>query len=217
MPNRILRDWTDSFTIDELDVHAERFFVRLIMKVDDYGRFSADARLLKSNLFQLKSNIRDTDISRWLTACEKAGLITVYSVANKSYLQIINFKQQLRQKTEKYPAPIINKKDANRMHSTCIADASLKRNEEETETEGKNKFSPPTLEDVKKYFNEKGYLESIAIKAFEYYNVADWSDAKGNKVKNWKQKMNSVWFKDEHKIPDKQSIKQKKYGGLWDS
>ena len=29
---------------------------------------------------------------------------------------------------------------------------------------------------------------------------SDWKDSKGNKVKNWKQKMQSVWFKDENKI-----------------
>ena len=38
MPNRILRDWTDSERVNALTVQGERFFVRLIMKVDDYGR-----------------------------------------------------------------------------------------------------------------------------------------------------------------------------------
>lgn len=137
MPNRILRDWTDSFIVDELDVHAERFFVRLIMKVDDFGRFSADKRLLKSQLFPLKSDIRDTDISRCLTACEKAGLITIYTVASKSYLQIENFKQTLRQKTTKYPAPDECIADATHMISNSESIASLKRNETEVETEDK--------------------------------------------------------------------------------
>lgn len=145
MPNRILRDWTDSFSVDELDVHTERFFVRLIMKVDDFGRFSADYRLLKSNLFPLKSDIRDSDISRWLTACEKAGLITVYNVASKSYLQIENFKQTLRQKTTKYPSPDECVADAKQMHSKCESIASLKRNEVETETELETETNPPII------------------------------------------------------------------------
>ncbi len=135
MPNRILRDWTDSFVVDELDVHSERFFVRLIMKVDDFGRFSADKRLLKSTLFPLKSDIRDTDIARCLAACEKAGLITIYTVASKCYLQIENFKQTLRQKTTKYPSPDECIADATHMISKCESIASLKRNETETETE----------------------------------------------------------------------------------
>lgn len=146
MPNRILRDWTDSFIVDELDVHAERFFVRLIMKVDDFGRFSADKRLLKSQLFPLKSDIRDTDIARCLTACEKAGLITIYTVASKCYLQIENFKQTLRQKTTKYPSPDECIADATHMISNSESIASLKRNEtetrKETEEEGEKKAPP---------------------------------------------------------------------------
>lgn len=176
MPNRILRDWTDSFLIDDLDVNAERFFVRLIMKVDDYGRFYSDTRLLKSNLFPLKTDIRETDIARWLTACEKSGLITVYTIANKSYLQIKNFKQQLRQKTEKYPPPLEITKDDVNMHSGCIADDKLlrTRNEVETETEVEKKESvvvPTQTSKIKsfKVFNKDDFKNSIAenAKGFE--------------------------------------------------
>ena len=64
----------------------------------------------------------------------------------------------------------------------------------------KSVFVPPILEDVVKYFKDKGYSESTAKIAFEYYQVANWVDSKGNPVKNWKQKMIAVWFKDENKI-----------------
>ena len=122
--NRILRDWTDSFIIDQLDVNAERFFVRLIMKVDDYGRFSADERLLKSNLFPLKTNIRETDISRWITECETTGLITVYTVASKKYLEIQNFNQRLRIKSTKYPSAVKCKQDVDTMSASGQHDVS---------------------------------------------------------------------------------------------
>ena len=75
----ILRDWTDSRTVDVLDAHAERFFARLLMKVCDFGRHPADPRLLNSKLFPLKRTVRDTDISRWLAACESAGLVRCYT------------------------------------------------------------------------------------------------------------------------------------------
>ena len=64
---------------------------------------------------------------------------------------------------------------------------------------GKLKFTPPQLFEVVDYFKENGYTEAAAIKAFNYYDVANWTDSKGNKVKNWKQKMQSVWFKPENK------------------
>jgi len=64
----------------------------------------------------------------------------------------------------------------------------------------KAKFKPPTENEVIEYFKEKGYKISAAKKAFEFYNVANWIDSKGNKVKNWKQKMISIWMKDEDKV-----------------
>lgn len=65
----------------------------------------------------------------------------------------------------------------------------------------KKVFVPPTIEEVKKYFIENGYKEDVGEKVFKYYNEADWVDGHGNKVRNWKQKMQAVWFKEENRIP----------------
>lgn len=62
----------------------------------------------------------------------------------------------------------------------------------------KKEFIPPKLSDVEDYFFEKGYTKEAGKKAFEYYSEADWFDSTGKKVKNWKQKMQGVWFKDEN-------------------
>lgn len=64
----------------------------------------------------------------------------------------------------------------------------------------KGKFKPPKLNDVKDYFKSNGYTEEAAIKYFNYYDVAKWVDSKGNKIKNWKQKAQGVWFKEENKL-----------------
>lgn len=69
----------------------------------------------------------------------------------------------------------------------------------EKKREGAKKFTPPTQEEVIKYFEQNSYSAEAAIKAFNYYDIAQWHDSKGNKVKNWKQKMQAVWFKDENK------------------
>jgi len=58
------------------------------------------------------------------------------------------------------------------------------------------------IEDIKLYFLDNGYSEISAKRFFDYYSVADWKDSKGNKVKNWKQKAQAVWFKPENKIID---------------
>ena len=63
-----------------------------------------------------------------------------------------------------------------------------------------NKFTPPSQIEVIDYFNQNGYSNESAIKAFLYYETGNWKDGKGNQVKNWKQKMQSVWFKEDNKI-----------------
>lgn len=104
MPNRMIRDWTASEKIGSISVYAERFFVRLIMKADDYGCFYADTRLLKANLFPLLlDSVREADITRWMAECQKAGLIVIYEHESKRYLQIIDFKQRLDRAKSKFP------------------------------------------------------------------------------------------------------------------
>jgi len=59
-------------------------------------------------------------------------------------------------------------------------------------------YTPPAFLEFEKYFSENGF-GNIAKKVYDYYSAADWHDSKGNKVKNWKQKVQGVWFKDENR------------------
>jgi len=87
-----------------------------------------------------------------------------------------------------------------------------KQEEEEGLEEGKQEKKgvppPPTIDEVIAYFKEKGYTEASARKAYDYYQASvtetkrHWSDGKGQPIKNWKMKMNSVWFKDENKYTE---------------
>ena len=104
MPNRVLRPWLDSEAINSLSDAGEVFFIRLIMCVDDFGRFYGSPQLLKSYLYPMK-NMRISDISRLIAACVKAGVIAEYEYEGKRYLQIIKFKQRLRKQKSIFPAP----------------------------------------------------------------------------------------------------------------
>jgi hypothetical protein len=78
---------------------------------------------------------------------------------------------------------------------------------------------PPPIESVIAYFIENGYTEDSARRAWNYYNasLADggnvWKDRDGKPIKNWKMKMQSVWFKDEHKIEQPRIIHKPVYSG----
>lgn len=136
MPSRIIREgWLDSPRIALLDVHAERFFLRLCLRADDFGRYHASPTLLKSYLFPLSEEIRSTDIPRWLAACETAGLVRCYEVLGKPVLEIPRFEQRTRAKTSKFPAPDGSLPHVRHMSDISPAHVGHMRTESESESE----------------------------------------------------------------------------------
>lgn len=94
MPGRyIYEDYLTDERVNLLDVQSERFYFRLFLVVDDYGRLEANEKQLKSKVFPLKDDVRVTDMTRWLTACEKAGLIELKKSSDKWLLTIKSFSQ----------------------------------------------------------------------------------------------------------------------------
>ncbi len=67
------------------------------------------------------------------------------------------------------------------------------------------KYNIPSVDEVEEYFKENGYTYAGARDAWNYYDAGNWCDSRGKKVLNWKQKMRSVWFRDEYKIKKQNS------------
>lgn len=185
MPNRMLRDWTQSDKINSLTIHGERFFIRLIMKVDDHGCFYADTRLLKANLFPLLlDNIREADLLRWMAECQKAGLIVLYENGGKRYLQILDFRQRLDKAKSKYPLPLVNDFQPSVNDYRAELEVEL---EVETEREKKPEISRslqnsnlfrqpriPTLEQVEEKFILQGGSKEMALRFFDKHSSVGW-------------------------------------------
>jgi hypothetical protein len=87
--------------------------------------------------------------------------------------------------------------DANAMQMQCVGNAS-KGKESKVKESKVYKVSNPLLNQVIDYFIEKGSTSERAKKAFEYYEAGNWTDSKGNKVKNWKQKMLANWINNNN-------------------
>lgn len=67
----------------------------------------------------------------------------------------------------------------------------------------KKKFSPPTVEEVKRYILENNYsVDPIVF--LKYFSENNWKDSKGNKVKNWKQKIITWQTHNLNNKPSKQ-------------
>lgn len=108
MPNRIMREGIlTGERVDAIadDPSAEVFYRRLYSVVDDFGRFSAGPSLLRAALYPLRlDKVSTADISRHLGACSAAGLVWLYEVDGKPYVELAYFNQRIRTKS-KYPAP----------------------------------------------------------------------------------------------------------------
>lgn len=70
----------------------------------------------------------------------------------------------------------------------------------------RTKFTPPTLEEVQAYARERKSGVDPK-KFFEFYTAGEWKDAKGNPVRNWKQKF-LTW--EKYDTPQKP---ERPYGG----
>jgi len=63
------------------------------------------------------------------------------------------------------------------------------------------KFIPPTKEEVERFAVDNGFPAWLGLRAWTHYEDGDWHDTNGKPVKNWKQKVRTVWFnnyEDEH-------------------
>lgn len=109
MPNRIVREGIlSSERVEKLDPPAEVFYRRLLSKVDDHGLYDARPSMLRASLYPLRiDRVREADCTRWLAACQMAGLIVLYEADGKPYLQVLDTKWQARS-DPKYPLPTAN-------------------------------------------------------------------------------------------------------------
>lgn len=78
-------------------------------------------------------------------------------------------------------------------------------------SEKKRDIIIPKMREVISFFVLNGYSEESAVKAFQYYEDGKWHDSRGKKVINWKQKMRSVWFKEENRRLIKREPKPNDY------
>lgn len=154
MPNRIIRPGiNDSERVNTLGWPEEVFYRRLLNLVDDHGLCDARPQKLRADLYPLRlDRVREADISRWLTACEKAGLIVLYEAAGKPYLWVLDTRWQVRSEP-KFPPPSPEVVEQVNLRAGDISCAQLRTktkalSETETETKGAHsRASPQDLPD----------------------------------------------------------------------
>ena len=199
MPNRILKESIcTSDNIEMLSAFQETVFYRLIVTVDDFGRYDARPKILASRLFPLK-DIRTTQIEEALRALTSAELVTLYEVDGKPFLQMNTWdKHQIKRATKsKYPGPDDGTcTELKSFDSDCIqmnADSSDTRKREtrndKRESRESNaraaRFTPPTVDEVAAYATEKGYTGFNAERFCDFYASKGWKVGREG-MKDWR-------------------------------
>lgn len=107
MPNRYVRESAiESETVDRLSWAGEVFWRRLINRVDDFGRFTANPELLRAALFPLRLNkVSAADIGKMLLECEQAGLVSTWKGEDGKAYMVMHKWEMGRAKASKYPEP----------------------------------------------------------------------------------------------------------------
>lgn len=195
MPTRLIRDgFLTSQRVDQLSWAEECFYHRLLLAVDDYGRFYADPFLIFGKIMPRKiGRVSNSDIDKWLTACVAAGLVRVYAVDGKQYLEVDQFGQRTRS-ASKFPA------FAGDVSDGCLSVADRCPPYAETETETKADISsgchcveqfPRSSEDVRLFMAAqlmapKGEeLARCAESFFDDFSARGWRDSKGIPLVSW--------------------------------
>ncbi len=144
---------------------------------------------LRSDLNRIKSIINDYDLF-------------VFSGENFGSLSVQKRLEERAEKSKK-ATESVNKRWSN---TNVLRDEYESNTIKESKIKEKKVINTPLIDEVILYFNENVYTKESAIKAFHYYEENDWKDSRNNQVKNWKQKMQGVWFKDENKAATLQYI-----------
>lgn len=106
MPNRYIRaSAIESEPVNSLSWQGEVFYRRLLNRVDDFGRFTANIDLLRASIFPLQiTKVSVSDTARLLKECEDAGLVFGYEGDGKRCL-VVNKAEKGRAKWSDYPNP----------------------------------------------------------------------------------------------------------------
>lgn len=108
MPNRIIKDAIlVSANIDQLTADEERFFFRLLLVSDDYGRFDARPPVIRGRAYPLKPEVTDQHVLSWIAKLVEVDILHAYEINGARFVGFSNWHtyQNVRAGKSKYPSP----------------------------------------------------------------------------------------------------------------
>lgn len=184
------------------------WLIQLATHSDRQYFWNGSTILLKSGQFitgrkslSQKTGINESKVERILKCFESEQQIEQRKTSTSRLISILNYAkyQEIEQPFEQQ---MNNKRTTSEQRVNTKQELKNERIKELNKEKEKQVFQAPTFFEVESFFLEKGFTSELAKRAYDYYNVANWKDSKGNQVKNWKQKMLSVWLTEKNKNQD---------------
>ena len=105
MPQRFLRPGiTNSDAWNAVGFAAQSMYIRILTLVDDYGRYDGRPAILHAHCFALRPDVTPQDSAGFVSELQAAGLIQIYQVDGKPFLQLSKWQERARG-ASKYPDP----------------------------------------------------------------------------------------------------------------
>ena len=179
----------------KLSTLAKLVFIGLFSLADDEGRGRCNPVYLKSTLFPYEEDIRSADIDKTLSEISSNMSVIFYTCDGSSYYSLYNWNtwqkidKPSQSKIPEYDEKTMSKIfDDNSTSPRRTVAPNKKGIEKEIKGKEEKKFIPPSIDDVKKYVEEKK-LKVNAQQFYDYFTEGKWVDSNGKAVKNWKQKI----------------------------
>lgn len=211
MPTRYLKPGVrDSESIDSLSPHSEILYYRLLVTVDDFGRYDARPSMVKAACFPIKDAITAVKTDALLRELVENGLIVVYEVDSKPFLQMCKWDNIPRAKESKYPPHLNN--CTQTYADVCNANTYAPLTETKTKTETKTVEAPEGVSQevwdsfVKQRKAKKAQVTQLVIDGIgKEAAKAGWTLEAALQeivVRNW-QSFKAEWVADKSSPADK--------------
>lgn len=158
MPNRIIKESIrGSDDLASVSPEAERLFWRLVVSVDDFGRFDARPKTIVGQcLTAFLGDISEEQVEGWLLELERVGIVELYTVEDRPFLVLTKWgrHQRVRAKDSKFPSP-----EESRGHSLSFDD---KRGHSLSDENTKNEPKSGDFDGSRTFDSKRGHPRTSA-------------------------------------------------------
>lgn len=186
----------DSDAFIEMPMSARLLYYDLSMRADDDGFVNSPRKIMR--MVGATTDDMNILIARKFVIAFENGVVVIKHWRIHNYIQSDRYKETTY-KEQKALLEYDENKAYRLMDTKCIQNVSTLETQDRLEIgkdrKGKNIWVAPTLEDIQEYCKTR-HNNVDAQRFLDYYEASGWKDSKGNKVKNWKQKV-ITWEKHD--------------------